>query len=52
MNRHRPLLGRIPQREKQQLQSGFFVGESAAGFDDSIQFRIPRRLGVSQAAVF
>jgi len=42
MNRHRPLLGRLPQLEKQQLQRGFFVGESAASFDDLAQRPIQR----------
>jgi len=37
MNRHGPLLGRLPQREKQQLQRRLFVGESAADFDDLAQ---------------
>ena len=34
MNRHGPLLGRLPQRQKQQLHRCLFVGESATDFDD------------------
>lgn len=59
MNRHRPLLGRLPQREKQQLQRGFFVGESAVGLYlcmgmtrsslqvDSLSFHLVQQLPVT-----
>jgi hypothetical protein len=42
MDGHGPLLGREPERQKQQLQRRFFVGESTARLDDLAQRPVQR----------
>ena len=37
MNRHRPFLGGLLQRQERQLQRSFFVAEATADFDDLAQ---------------
>ena len=42
MNRRGPFLGCLPKSKEQQLQRRFFVGESAASFDDLAQRPVQR----------